>query len=265
MSPLGGSVAVVTGSTRGIGRAIAEELAIAGARVVLTGRDARSAESAARALGPSHLGVALDVRSRDSIDAALRMVVSGLGEPSILVNNAGVNHLAHAEDFPEAAWDEVIDVNLSGLFRCCQAFGSRMLAEGAGTIVNVASITGAAVGMPWRAPYGASKAGVVGLTRVLAVEWARRGVRVNAVLPGPVRTPMVEQAIEDGFVDANAIVERTPAGRLAEPSDVAGAVLALVREDTGFVTGQTLVVDGGYSTYAAAHPVDAGTGPPSIE
>ncbi|MFQ5426478.1 MAG: SDR family NAD(P)-dependent oxidoreductase, partial [Gaiellales bacterium] len=124
-----------------------------------------------------------------------------------------------------------------------------------GSIVNVASITGALVGMPGRAPYAASKAGIVGLSRVLAIEWAGRGVRVNVVAPGPVRTPMVEQAIRDGIVDERAITARTPAARIAEPDDIARAVALLVGDGAGFVTGQTLVVDGGFSTYGAAGPL----------
>ena len=119
------------------------------------------------------------------------------------------------------------------------------------------SIIGAVVGMPGRAPYAASKGGVVGLTRTLAVEWADRGVRVNAVLPGPVRTPMVHEAIERGIVDESEVVDRTPAGRLGAPEDVAGRGRAPLRPRAGFVTGQALVVDGGYSTYGAAHPLGA--------
>jgi NAD(P)-dependent dehydrogenase (short-subunit alcohol dehydrogenase family) len=129
-----------------------------------------------------------------------------------------------------------------------------MLAAGRGSIVNIASITGPLVGMPGRAPYASSKGGVVGLTRTLAVEWASRGVRVNAVLPGPVRTPMVIDAIEEGILDEREIIDRTPAGRLALPEDVAGAVVLLCSPGAGFVTGQTVTVDGGYSAFGAAHP-----------
>jgi NAD(P)-dependent dehydrogenase (short-subunit alcohol dehydrogenase family) len=135
-----------------------------------------------------------------------------------------------------------------------------MLAAGRGAIVNVASVTGAEVGVPGRAPYGASKAGVVGLTRVLGVEWAGRGVRVNAVLPGPVRTRMVEAAMRDGILVEQEVVDRIPAGRLANPEDVARAVLTLASPDTAFVTGQTLVVDGGYATYGAAGPASRPVG-----
>ena len=142
----------------------------------------------------------------------------------------------------------MIDVDLTGVYRCCRAFGSQMPEAQRGTIVNVGSIIGAVVGMPGRAPYGAAKAGLVGLTRVLAVEWADRGVRVNALLPGPVRTPMVLEAIERGIVDEAEVIDHSPAGRMAEPEDVAGAVVVLCDPRAGFVTGQSHAVDGGYPT-----------------
>ena len=248
-------VAVVVGGSQGIGEAIARALAAAGARVAVTSRDAAVAERVAAALGPTHVGIAMDVRSTSSVDEAAATLPGTLGEPTILVCNAGVNRIGPAETMADEDWALVLDVDLTGVFRCCRAFGGRMLAAGRGSIVAIASITGPLVGMPGRAPYAASKGGVVGLVRTLAVEWADRGVRVNAVLPGPVRTPMVLEAIEAGILDEGEIAERTPAGRLALPEDVAGAVVALCVPGAGFVTGQAVAVDGGYSTYGAAHPV----------
>ena len=255
MTLLAGEIALVTGSTRGIGRAIAAELSAQGARVAVAGRDERDALNVARELGNGHTGVSLDVRKRSSVDAAVALVVERVGEPTILVNNAGVNRIGPAESLSEEDWALVLDVNLMGYARCCQAVGARMLARGAGVIVNVASVTGAFVGMPGRSPYAASKAGIVGLTRVLSIEWAPRGVRVVCVAPGPVRTPMVEQAIRDGILDEQEIVSRMPAGRIASPEDIASVVALLASPQAGFVTGQTLVVDGGYTTYGAAHAV----------
>jgi NAD(P)-dependent dehydrogenase (short-subunit alcohol dehydrogenase family) len=251
---LEGEVAVVTGARAGIGEAIARALADAGARVAVTHHDRSVADALAASIGPDHAGFALDVRSTESVDAAAAAVAEKLGDATVLVNSAGINRIGPAESFTDADWEDVLDVNLTGLYRCCRAFGSRMLSAGRGCIVNIASIIGPEVGMPGRAPYAASKGGIVGLTRVLGVEWAGRGVRVNALLPGPVRTPMVERAIAEGIVVEQEVVDRTPAGRLAKPEDIARAVVLLCSADAGFVTGQTLVVDGGYTTYGAAHP-----------
>src|SRR5436190_20429734 len=252
MGSLDSEVAVVTGARHGIGAAVARELAQAGARVAVTHHDRAVAEGLAAGLGPEHAGFALDVRSTESVDAAAAAVAERLGEPTVLVNSAGINKIGPAESFTDDEWNAILDVNLTGLYRCCRAFGARMLAAGRGSIVNIASIIGPQVGMPGRAPYGASKAGIVGLTRVLGVEWAGRGVRVNALLPGPVLTPMVERAIEEGMVVLKEVVDHTPAGRLATPEDVARAVVLLCSADAGFVTAQTLVVDGGYTAYGAA-------------
>ncbi len=254
MASLADEIAVVTGARHGIGGAIAEALAGAGARVAVTHHDQAVADAVAAALGEAHAGVALDVRSSESADRAAEAVAERLGEPTILVCSAGINRIRPAESVGDEDWQAVLDVDLTGVFRCCRAFGSRMLEAGRGSIVNIASIIGPELGMPGRAAYGASKAGVVGLTRVLGVEWAGRGVRVNALIPGPVRTPMVAQAIADGVLVESEIVDRTPAGRLAEPADVARAVVLLCSPEAAFVTAQTLVVDGGYSIYGAAHP-----------
>jgi NAD(P)-dependent dehydrogenase (short-subunit alcohol dehydrogenase family) len=246
MGRLDGEVAIVTGAAQSIGLAIADALEREGARVARTGL--------------SRTPIMLDVRDRASVEAAVAEVERTLGAPTILVNNAALNRIGPAESIGEDDWEVVLDVNLSGVFRCCQVVGRRMLAAGRGVIVNVASVTGAEVGVPGRAPYGASKAGVVGLTRVLGVEWAGRGVRVNAVLPGPVRTRMVEAAMRDGILVEEEVVDRIPAGRLADPEDVARAVVLLVSPDASFVTGQTLVVDGGYSAYGAAGPASRAVG-----
>jgi NAD(P)-dependent dehydrogenase (short-subunit alcohol dehydrogenase family) len=250
---LQGEVAIVTGAGKGIGEAIAHALASAGARVAVTSRLAADAERVAAALGPAHLGLGMDVRESAAVDTAVAAAAGELGAPTILVNNAGVNRLGQSESYPDDEWERILDVNLTGVFRCCRAVGARMLEAGHGSIVNVASIVGATVGMPWRAPYASSKAGVVGLTRTLAVEWAGRGVRVNALLPGPVQTPMLAVAIAQGAVDPQGVVDHTPAGRWALPEDVADAALLLCSPAGRFVTGQAIVVDGGYSTFGAAH------------
>ena len=261
MRPLDGEIAVVTGATKGIGEAVARALAEAGASVAVTSRDPVATAAVAGSLGDGHLGLAMDVRSTASVDEAAATIAERLGTPSILVNNAGVNRIGAAELFTDDDWALVLDVDLTGVYRCCRAFGRQMLEARRGAIVNVGSIIGALVGMPGRAPYGAAKAGLVGLTRILSVEWADRGVRVNALLPGPVRTPMVLDAIERGIVDEGAVVDHTPAGRLAEPEDVAGAAVALCDPRTAFITGQVIAVDGGYATFGAAHPASRRYGP----
>jgi NAD(P)-dependent dehydrogenase (short-subunit alcohol dehydrogenase family) len=229
-------VAVVTGAAQGLGAAIADALEHAGSRVARTDVEAAEFE--------------LDVTDRASVEQAVEKIAAHVGEPTILVNNAGINRIGPSESLEEERWQRVIEVNLTGTFRCCQVIGARMLRAGSGAIVNVASIS-ANLGMPGRAAYCASKAGIVALTRVLAVEWAARGVRVNAVAPGYVATPMIEQALAEGLLSADAVAARTPAGRLATPAEVAAVVVFLASEDARFVTGETLAVDGGYLAYGA--------------
>jgi 3-oxoacyl-[acyl-carrier protein] reductase len=236
---LEGELAIVTGAAKGLGAAIAEGLEAEGARVVRT--DIAGTE------------VRLDVRDRASIDAAVEEISKSFGRPTVLVNNAGISRIGPSDTLDEGEWSEVLDINLTGVLRCSQAVGRRMLEAGRGAIVNVASIN-ALLGMPGRAAYCASKAGLLGLTRVLAVEWAGRGVRVNAVCPGYVRTPMVERAIAQGFYSEGALRDRTPADRLAEPSEIAAAVAYLASRDASYLIGQALVVDGGYTTYGAPAP-----------
>ncbi|MGI9657840.1 MAG: SDR family NAD(P)-dependent oxidoreductase [Gaiellaceae bacterium] len=248
---LAGEIAIVTGGTQGIGRAIGAALVEQGARVAVAGRDADRARSIASDIGSGCLGIGLDVRDLASVEGAVAGVVESLGEPTILVNNAGVNRIGPAESYAEEDWHVVLDVNLTGVLRCCQVVGGRMLERGRGTIVNITSIIGTGLGVAGRAAYGASKGGVTGLTQVLAVEWAPRGVRVLAVAPGPVRTPMVEEAMAKGLVSEQAIIDRTPLRRVAMPEDIATAVALVVSSGAGFVAGQTIIVDGGYTTMGA--------------
>jgi NAD(P)-dependent dehydrogenase (short-subunit alcohol dehydrogenase family) len=233
---LSGEVAVVTGASQGLGAAIADALEAEGALVART--DIESAD------------YPLDVRDRASVESAVVTISRTVGPPSILVNNAGINRVAPSEAVEEEVWADVLDTNLTGALRCCQIVGRSMLEAGRGSIVNVASIT-ALVGMPGRAAYCASKAGLVGLTRALAVEWAGRGVRVNAVCPGYTRTRLVQKAIEAGLMSEQAMRERTPAGRIGEPAEIAHAVVYLASSEASYVTGQTLVVDGGYLAHGA--------------
>ena len=246
-------VAIVTGAGKGIGAAIAHRLAAAGARVAVTSRTAADAERIAAELGPDHFGCGMDVASSESVRTAVETICQRLGVPTILVNNAGVNRVGPTETMTDDDWAAVIDVNLTGVFRCCREVGARMLAEGRGSIINISSVIGTGIAMPWRAPYAASKAGVVGLTQMLAVEWTGRGVRVNAILPGPTMTSMVQSAIKLGAVNEQQVIDRTPAGRFGTTADIADAVLLLATAESGFVTGQALTVDGGYALWGASH------------
>jgi len=246
MARLDGEIAIVTGAARGLGATLADVLEAEGARVARTGRSGAEFE--------------LDVRDRASVERGVEEVVRRLGTPTVLVNNAGINRIAPGEELGEEDWAAVVDTNLGGAFRCSQVVGRRMLEAGRGSVVNVASIL-ALIGSPGRAAYCASKAGLAGLTRALAVDWSGRGIRVNAVCPGALRTPMFEKAVEEGLVDEQALLGRTPIGRLPTPADVGAAVAFLASEESRSITGQTLVVDGGFVVFGAPAPALAGPAP----
>lgn len=243
-------MAVVTGASRSIGRAVSIALAEAGATVALLGRDSRALDavsgeiSAAPASKPA-LPVPCDVADPDAVEAAIRHCAKAIGTPDILVANAGVfQEWMPSEDLPLDEWDRVMAVDLRGLWACCRAAGRLMLERGSGRIVTVSSIAGID-SLPRMAAYNAAKAGVVSLTRTLAIEWASRGVRVNCVVPG-----YIERDVEPLKADQatyRGIVERTPLGRFGKPREVAMAVLYLASDMSSYVAGSTLVVDGGWT------------------
>lgn len=247
---LAGDVALVTGGGTGLGRAIALALAAHGADVAVTELPGRAelAESAAaevRALGRRAAAVPLDVTDLSSVDRLVPAVVGALGRLDVLVNNAGLNIQRHALEVSEADWDRVLDVNLKGLFFCSQAAGRHMVRNGGGRIVNIASQMGL-VGYWRRAAYCSSKAGVVNLTRVLAIEWAQHAITVNAIAPTFVLTPLTEPMFEDAAFKAD-VLSRIPLGHLADTDDVANAAVYLASPAAKMVTGQTLAVDGGWT------------------
>ena len=248
---LGGRSAIVTGGGSGLGRTFAEALAEAGANVVVCGRNAERcmevADNLAAAHGVRALGLRCDVRAADEVDAVVSRAADELGAVDILVNNAGTSWGAPAEDYPPEGWQKVIDVNLTGLFRFTQRAGREMIARGYGRIVNIASVAAFAGAPPElmdAVAYNASKGGVVSLTRDLAVKWARHGITVNAIAPGWFPSDM-SQVLLERFGDA--FLGRIPLGRFGEPDDLRGTIVYLAGRAGGFVTGQTLIVDGGQS------------------
>lgn len=241
-------VALVTGGARGIGLACVDRLIADDFQVVIgdaLGEQGRREASAAAAEGHAVSFEPLDVRDDDSVQSAIQSVLRRFGRLDVLVNCAGIQKHARTEELSLDAWGEVLDVNLSGTFRCLQAAGKVMLLAGSGAIVNISSIAGERGGVR-RAAYTVSKAGVSALTRVAAAEWADRGVRVNAVAPGFVETPMVRSAIADGRLAEADVINRIPIGRLARPEEIADVVGFLVSQSASYLTGQTIVVDGGF-------------------
>ena len=249
---LSGRVAIVTGGGRGIGRQMATALAELGADVVVCSRKLDNCEEAAAELsayGVRALGLACDAREPDEVEAVVRRTTEALGRIDVLVNNAGATWGAAPEDVPLESWSKVLEVNLTGVFVFCQTAGRVMIAQGGGRIVNVASIAGLR-GFPADVvdaiPYSASKGGVIALTRDLACKWAHHGIRVNALAPGWFPSDMSAGVLGDR---GNAIVDRIPLGRLGGSDDLKGAMAFLASQASDFVTGQTLIVDGGESAW----------------
>lgn len=247
------SVAVVTGAAQGIGRAVSETLAAEGLALCLVDvREPGETLAAARELGaPEVVAVVGDVSSDGDVERVATTVRERFGRVDVLVNNAGISSIVPAEELSSREWRRVLEVNLTGPFLLSQALGRMMLAARAGSIVNVASIAGLQ-GIADRAAYNASKHGLIGLTRTLAVEWGGRGVRVNAVCPSWVKTEMdVADQAAGAYTDSD-ILERAPLGRFATPRDVAAAVAFLADpRRSGFVNGVALPVDGGWTTDAS--------------
>ena len=242
-------VAIVTGGNKGIGRTIALCMAQAGADVVVTGRTKQELKEVCteiKRLGNKALWVEMDVRNVMDVERMVAQVLEAFGRIDVLVNNAGISHVVPAEDHTEEIWDAIIDTNLKGVFLCSQAVGRQMIKQKRGSIVNMSSQAGT-VGLLNHVAYCASKGGVNLLTKVLALEWAPHNVRVNAVAPTVIRTPMTDKVFADKDVRAE-MTAKIPLGRFGEPEDVAGAVIFLASEASGMVTGHVLLVDGGWTS-----------------
>jgi NAD(P)-dependent dehydrogenase (short-subunit alcohol dehydrogenase family) len=247
---LDGRVAVVTGASSGMGVTFVHTLAGAGAKVVLAARRIERLEALAKEIadaGGEALAVACDVSQEADIDALVAATIDRFGKADVLVNNAGFSQILPAEHLAIADWRAQIDVNLTGVFLCAQRFGRKMLEQRRGVIVNVASILGlVGSGQVTQAAYAAAKGGVVNLTRELGAQWARKGVRVNALAPGWFPTEMTA----DMFSDEGAIKwmrSRAPMGRAGDVAELAGPLLFLASDASSYMTGQTIAIDGGWT------------------
>jgi NAD(P)-dependent dehydrogenase (short-subunit alcohol dehydrogenase family) len=244
---LQGKVAVVVGGTSGIGRAIANGLAEAGADVVVTARRKEMVEEAATEIesrGRRSLRICSDVQDRDSLQNVLDAMVKEFGKADILVYAAGMTIRKPFLEVTEAEWCRVMETNLNGAFRTCQIFGQQMVKRGYGRIINIGSLS-SFVGLSEVAAYGASKSALASLTQTLAIEWAKRGVCVNAIIPGVFRTSM-NAALLDGTGRGQELLSRTPMGRFGKIEELVGGAIFLASEAASFVTGTLLQIDGGF-------------------
>ncbi len=244
-------VAIVTGSARGIGESIANRFAEEGAKIVINGIDLPAAQAVAERLtkeGKQAIALKADVSVKTEVQAMVKAAVDKFGRVDILVNNAGMSVVGASQDLEEAVWRKGIDVMLTGAFLCCQAAGKEMIKQRFGKIVNIASINGIGA-YPERACYCSAKAGVIALTKVLACEWAHYNINVNAVAPGAVETDMVKNLVAFGILPKDEVVRRTPMGRMASTLEIADTVVFLVSEESRFIEGQTIAVDGGWTAY----------------
>jgi len=252
---LQGRTALVTGAGRGIGYALAQALAEAGADVACVDLDGDSAQRAAQEfakLGVRTLGIQTDVTRKAEVMAMVAAVVERWGRLDIGVNNAGIARGGPAEELSEEDWDAVLEVNLKAVFLCCQAEARVMLPQGYGKIINTASMSATIVNTPQnQSAYNASKAGVIHLTRSLAAEWATRGVRVNSISPGYTRTKLVDDlmATPEGKAMLPVWLGRTPLGKMLEVTDLQGIIVYLASEVSDSMTGHDVIIDGGYCTW----------------
>jgi len=244
-------VALVTGSGRGIGRAIALRFAEEGASVVVNSLHRENSESVKKEIessGGKAISVPCDISKAGSVDELFERTKQEYGGIDILVNNAGINIVKPALEMTETDWDTVLSINLRSIFVCSKAAATLMIPKRSGKIINISSIVGINP-FPNRAPYATSKAGVIMLTRELATEWAKHNITVNAIAPGFILTDMLKSRISEGAINGDAILKRVPLGRFGVVEDIAHAALFLALDGSSYITGQCLTVDGGYTAY----------------
>jgi 3-oxoacyl-[acyl-carrier protein] reductase len=250
---LKGKTALITGASKGIGKGIAERFAEEGAKVVIASRSLTALNEVKKELnGKGYedvLAHPVDVRDPDSVEAMVEMTVSYFGRLDIMVNNAGVSMIGPSESLSTKDWCFAIETDLYGVFFGCQSAANRMIRQkGGGCIINISSIYGE-LAAPGRAAYCASKAGVNMLTKVLAAEWSKNGIRVNAIAPGYIRTDLMQRAIDQGLMQLEPLIRRTPQRRIGEVVDIAELAVYLASDLSSFMTGTIVVMDGGWSAY----------------
>lgn len=246
-------VVLVSGGCSGIGRALALRFARAGARLAILDLDQAALDSLVQHLrdhlGGEALGLRCDVADADAVERAVALAVERFGGIDVLVNNAGISANKPTLEVTVDEWRRAVDINLTGVFLCAQAAGRRMVPAGSGSIINLASMYGV-VAAPDRAAYCATKGAVVLLTETLAVEWGPMGVRVNALAPGYVETDLVRDLAARGRLDPERLKQRTPLRRMAQPAEMADLAVFLASRQAAYITGHTLVADGGWSRYS---------------